>query len=57
MSQEPINIAGVCAFLNPNGVRDMRFVDCNYNTLFRLPSRRFSREASPSNNHKQTFFK
>lgn len=30
MSQEPINIAGVCAFPNPNGVRDMRFVDCNY---------------------------
>lgn len=22
MSQEPINIAGVCAFPNPNGVRD-----------------------------------
>ena len=38
MSQEPINIAGVCAFPNPNGVRDMRFVDCNYNTLFRLPN-------------------
>ena len=38
MSQEPINIAGVCAFPNPNGVRDMRFVDCNYNTLFLLPN-------------------
>ena len=38
MSQEPINIAGVCAFPNPNGVRDMRFVDCNYKTLFRLPN-------------------
>lgn len=38
MSREPINIAGVCAFPNPNGVRDMRFVDCNYNALFRLPN-------------------
>ena len=38
MSQEPINIAGVCAFPNPNGVRDMRFVDCYYNTLFFLPN-------------------
>ena len=38
MSQEPINIAGVCAFPNPNGVRDMRFVDCNYKTLSRLPN-------------------
>lgn len=38
MSQEPVNIAGVCAFPNPNGVRDMRFVDCYYNTLFYLPN-------------------
>lgn len=38
MSQEPINIAGICAFPNPNGVREMRFVDCNYNTLFLLPN-------------------
>lgn len=38
MSQEPVNIAGVCAFPNPSGVRDMRFVDCYYNTLFYLPN-------------------
>ncbi len=34
---EPANIMGVVAFPNPNGVRDIRFVDGQYNTLFRVP--------------------
>ena len=34
---EPVNIMGVMAFPNPNGVRDIRFVDSRYNTLFEVP--------------------
>ncbi len=34
---EPINVEGVVAFPNPNGIRDIRFVDSRYNTLFSVP--------------------
>ncbi len=34
---EPINVMGVMAFPNPNGVRDIRFVDSRYNALFKVP--------------------
>ncbi len=33
----PVNIMGVVAFPNPNGVRDIRFIDSAYNTLFMIP--------------------
>ena len=38
MCQEFVSIAGVCAFPNSDGARDIRFVDCYYNTLFYLPN-------------------
>ena len=53
MSQEPINIAGVCAFPNPNGVRDMRFVDCNSNTLLRMPHHRRLTMTNPDGTQKK----
>lgn len=34
---EPVNIMGVMAYPNPNGVRDIRFIDSHYNTLFKVP--------------------
>jgi len=34
---EPVNIMGVVAFPNPNGIRDIRFIDSAYNTLFVIP--------------------
>lgn len=37
MSQEPVNIMGVMAFPNENGVRDIRFIDSDYHTLFTVP--------------------
>ena len=37
MSREPVNIAGVCAFPNENGVRNIRFIDTSYKTLFHVP--------------------
>lgn len=33
----PVNIMDVVAFPNPNGVRDIRFIDSHYNTLFKVP--------------------
>ena len=35
--QEPVNINGVVAFPNPNGIRDIRFIDPVYNEMFRVP--------------------
>lgn len=35
--QEPVHISGVVAFPNPNGNRDIRFIDASYNTLFTIP--------------------
>lgn len=37
MSREPVNIAGVFAFPNENGVRNIRFIDTSYKTLFHVP--------------------
>lgn len=37
MSREPVNIAGVCAFPNENGGRNIRFIDTSYKTLFHVP--------------------
>ena len=37
MSQEPIDIQGVIAFPNPDGQREIRFIDSTYNTLFKVP--------------------
>ena len=34
---EPVNVMGVMAFPNPNGVRDVRFIDSHYNALFKVP--------------------
>ena len=34
---EAVNIMGVMAFPNPNGVRDIRFIDSHYNALFKVP--------------------
>lgn len=33
---EPVNIMGVMAFPNPNGIRDIRFIDSHYNALFKV---------------------
>ena len=35
--REPVIVMGVVAFPNPNGVRDVRFIDSHYNTLFTVP--------------------
>lgn len=35
--QEPVNIMGVVAFPNPNGNRNIRFIDPDYRTLFTIP--------------------
>ena len=37
MNQEPIDIHGVIAFPNPDGQREIRFIDSTYNTLFKVP--------------------
>lgn len=37
MSREPVNIAGICAFPNENGGRNIRFIDTSYKTLFHVP--------------------
>ena len=34
---EPVNVMGAMAFPNPNGKRDIRFIDSSYNTLFYVP--------------------
>ena len=37
MSPEPVDIHGVIAFPNPDGEREIRFIDSNYNMLFKVP--------------------
>lgn len=37
MSQEPVELHGVIAFPNPNGEREIRFIDSIYNELFKVP--------------------
>ena len=37
MNQEPVLIKGVVAFPNPNGNREIRFIDAFYHDLFKIP--------------------
>ena len=37
MNQEPVLIKGVVAFPNPNGNREIRFIDAFYHDLFNIP--------------------
>ena len=36
MNQEPVLIKGVVAFPNPNGNREIRFIDAFYHDLFKI---------------------
>lgn len=42
MNQEPVLIKGVVAFPNPNGNREIRFIDAFYHDLFKIPDQAFS---------------